>query len=101
MSKKGKNNKGQEIRSRHQRDLEALHDARLHQAQALRKDTFSVEEPIMLSDPLGQLQRDVVEDRPTASEIKERLIYSPNFTIGDVISAIREGNRRRGKEQHI
>ena len=41
LTKKGKNNKGQEIRSRHQRDLEALHDARLHQAQALRKDTSS------------------------------------------------------------
>lgn len=113
MSKKGKN-KGQENLSRHQRDLIALRDARLQ--QVLGDESFvspsneivvcTVEDfalpPRMLFDPLEQLQRDVAEDRPTAPEIKERLIHSSDYTVGDVISAIKEGNSsRRGKEQHI
>ncbi len=124
MSKKGKNNKGQENRSRHQRDLEALSDARLRQAQALGDKSFvppskeivvcTIENSVLPSltpgDPLEQLRRDVAENRPTAPEIRQRLL-SPDITGVDVISAIREGNRRRrnqflqqwgrGKEQHI
>ena len=96
MSNKGKK-KGPEFRSRHQRDLEALRGGRLG---APRENVgCNVEKSPRTLDPLEQLTADVVSNKPTAEEIKERLIRSPEFTPKDVLLAIDEGNKQRSKER--